>query len=497
MSFAHSLGRDRLAQSAPARPAQRAMGRRAMLAVAALSITQIIGWGSLLFMPAVLARFMLLDLGMSPEMVFGGVALMYLVGALAAPAAGTLIDRWGARFVMGGGSLAAAVGLAWLAQAQGPVAYFVAWGILGVTCASALTNAACVAVAQSAQGATLRGVTALMFVTGLAGTLSLPAVQMLNGAFGWRGACLLLAALHLAVCLPLHLTLPGRGASPRAANRLAALHATDGWTDPRQHAAFPILSVALGLNVFVTAGFSVHLVGLLHMAGFTDLMAVTLASLVGLAQVAARAVQFFVGRHWLPTSFALTGAALLPFAMTVILLPLAAAARVDTIIAIAFVLVLGLSNGLMMVARTAVPVQIFGIAQYGMWTGKLAAAQNIAAAITPVVFAAVLGRGGVVAALLLAAAAALLSLAALMLIFWRTAPRDPAATGVQAQRVRRRRDGVRRTKIEAMGGIRGRAKAGRWCLKPVSPECAGPLRSWPSRRMRRSRPRSRGHRHSG
>ncbi len=100
--------------------------------------------------------------------------------------------------------------------------------------------------------------------------------------------------------------------------------------------------------------------------------------------------------------------------MTVMLLPLAASARVDAIIATVFVLLLGLSNGLMMVARTAVPVQIFGIAQYGMWTGKLAASQNAAAAITPVAFAAALGRGGAIAALLLAAIAALLSLGAII-----------------------------------------------------------------------------------
>lgn len=152
-------------------------------------------------------------------------------------------------------------------------------------------------------------------------------------------------------------------------------------------------------------------------------MAITLASLVGLAQVAARGGQFMAGRHWPPTSFALTGAALLPFAMIVLLLPLAVVGRIDAVLAVVFVLLLGLSNGLMMVARTAVPVQIFGIAQYGVWTGKLAAFQNIAAAITPVVFATVLGRGGVVAALLLAGVAAALSLAALIITIWNGAPR--------------------------------------------------------------------------
>lgn len=426
MFLAERLGRP-VAERGPACHAPRAIGRQAIWTVTALSITQIIGWGSLLFMPAVLARFIQSDLGISAEMAFGGVALMYLVGAAAAPVAGTLIDRWGARFVMAAGSLAGAAGLAGLAHAHGPAGYLAAWGLLGVTCASALTNAACVAVAQAAGTATLRGVTALMFVTGLAGTLSLPIIHILNGAFGWRGACLFLAALHLAVCLPLHLVALRREGSASGSGSLDA-PAAGGWTWPRQHAAFPALSIALGLNVFVTAGFSVHLVGLLRTAGFTDAVAVTLASLVGLAQVAARAAQLIAGRHWPPTSFALTGAALLPFAILVMLLPLAALGQVDAVIATVFILLLGLSNGLMMVARTAVPVQIFGIAQYGMWTGRLAAFQNVAAALTPVVFAAMLSRGGAVAALLLAGAAALLSLAALLLIFRRpamSAPTEP------------------------------------------------------------------------
>ncbi|WP_125461852.1 MULTISPECIES: MFS transporter [Rhodomicrobium] len=382
-----------------------------------MGITQIIGWGSLLFMPAVLARSIQADLGMSPEMTFGGVALMYLVGALGAPAAGRSIDRWSARFVMGAGSMAAATGLIWLAHAQGPAGYLAAWGLLGVTCASALTNAACAAIAQSAGGAALRGVTALMFVTGLAGPLTLPAVYLLDGELGWRGVCLLLAAMHLAICLPLHLALPGRATAHAPAPCLPP----DGWTWRCQHEAFPLLSVALGLNVFVTAGLSVHLVGLLRTAGFADATAISLASLVGIAQVAARAAQFTAGRHWLPTSFALTGAALLPAAMVVLLLPLALTAAVDAVLGGIFVLLLGLSNGLMMVARAAVPVQIFGIAQFGMWTGKLAAFQNAAAAITPVAFAAVLGRGGAVAALLLAGIAALISLTAVVVMIRRKA----------------------------------------------------------------------------
>jgi MFS family permease len=398
-------------------PARRnaVIGRQAKFAIAALSVTQIIGWGSLLFMPAVLGRSIQAELAMSAELTFAGVTSMYVVAAAIAPIAGCLIDRFGSHPVMAAGSLAGAVGLAGLAYAEGPAGYFVAWTILGATCALALTNAACAAVAQAAGDAAMRGITALMFVTGLAGTVSLPTIYFFEGVLGWRGTCLLLAAAHLTVCLPLHLSIP-RGAL------VHGTRAKDGYgrtaTESRhwQSITFGALAAALGLNVFVTAGFSVHLVGLLRAAGFADAMAVSLASLVGLAQVGARAVQFLAVERWQPTAFAIVGAILLPLAMGIMLVPFAVSGRPEFATTVMFILVLGISNGLMMVARTAVPAQIFGFASYGRWTGRLGAFQNAATAVTPVVFAAALSLLGVVGTLLMAACAALLSMAALIIL---------------------------------------------------------------------------------
>ncbi len=396
------------------------IGRRTKFAIAALGATQIIGWGSLLFMPAVLGRSMQAELGMSAERTFAGITAMYIIAAIGAPLAGRLMDRLGAPMVMAAGSCAGAVGLAVLAHAQGPVAYFLGWVILGATCASALTNAACAAVAQSAGRAAMRGITALMFITGLAGTVSLPAIYGLETLLGWRGTCLLLASGHLALCLPFHLAI-GQIARVSQTNLTSAEPAMPVQNSGRQRATFRALAFALGLNVFVTAGFSVHLVGLLRAAGYADAAAVSLASLVGVAQVCARAVQFLAVGRWQPTAFALVGAVMLPLAMAAMLLPFALLGGAELAITVVFVLVLGLSNGLMMVARSAVPAQIFGLASYGLWTGRLAAFQNAATAVTPVIFAAVLDHGGVAGTLLLAGCAALLSLGALLVLIRREA----------------------------------------------------------------------------
>lgn len=53
--------------------------------VAALAVTQIIGWGTTFHLPAILSRQIVVGTGLSPEFVFGGVTIMLLVGAPSRP----------------------------------------------------------------------------------------------------------------------------------------------------------------------------------------------------------------------------------------------------------------------------------------------------------------------------------------------------------------------------------------------------------------------------
>ena len=55
-------------------------------AIAGLGFTQIVGWGTTYLMPSVLGRHLQDDLGISPELVFAGITVMFAVerGLLAA-----------------------------------------------------------------------------------------------------------------------------------------------------------------------------------------------------------------------------------------------------------------------------------------------------------------------------------------------------------------------------------------------------------------------------
>ena len=77
----------------------------------ALGLTQIIGYGTLYYSFSALAASMARDIGWSQEWIFGAFSILLLAGGLAAPIAGSWIDRYGAGSVMAVGSIGAAVAL--------------------------------------------------------------------------------------------------------------------------------------------------------------------------------------------------------------------------------------------------------------------------------------------------------------------------------------------------------------------------------------------------
>ncbi len=89
--------------------------------VIALGLTQIIAWGGSYYLPAVLARPMASDLGLSETAVMAAFSGALLLTALLGPAVGRLIDARGGRGMLIFSNLVIAAGLAVLASAQGIV----------------------------------------------------------------------------------------------------------------------------------------------------------------------------------------------------------------------------------------------------------------------------------------------------------------------------------------------------------------------------------------
>lgn len=68
-------------------PALRPLPEHAWL-IAGLSLTRLIGWGANYWAPSVLAAYLVRDLGLSIQLVFGGITVLLVIGAAVAPALG-------------------------------------------------------------------------------------------------------------------------------------------------------------------------------------------------------------------------------------------------------------------------------------------------------------------------------------------------------------------------------------------------------------------------
>lgn len=370
-----------------------------------LGLTQIVGWGTTFLMPSVLGRHIERDLGLASEIVYGGITVMFGVGALFAPWVGRLLDRTGARTVMAVGSIVYALSLAALSFSQGLVSYLLCWAAMGIASTLALNTPASIALAQVAGARARQAIAVLAIVGGFASTVFWPVSEALELFVSWRGVLLIYAAMHLLVCAPVHLlALPGRVAvGPQAATG-AKIPAPPS---QRSRQIFLLLSISFSCGAFIFTGFIVHAIGVLRGLGHDPASALLLASLIGPAQVAVRVIELMFGHRYAISSSALFAAAVLPLG-----LGLAWLAGGNFAIALLCLVAYGIANGLKAVLRATLPLALFGRAQFGTYLGRLALPQGIVSAAAPPVLAAVMtsyGAQGVLAVTFVVAMVALVA----------------------------------------------------------------------------------------
>ncbi len=356
-------------------------------ATVGLCITQIVGWGTTFLMPSVLGRHIERDLALPSEVVYGGITVMFGVGALFAPRVGRLLDQTGARSVMAIGSVVYALSLAALSFSQGLVSYRRCWAAMGIASTLALNTPASIALAQIAGGRARQAIAVLAIIGGFASTVFWPLSEALEVLVGWRGVLLVYAAIHLLLCTPVHLlVLPGR---PIVGPQSAAGPTPAPPPSDKTRRIFLLLAIAFSCGAFIFTGFIVHAIGVLRGLGHDPASALLLASLIGPAQVAVRVVELLFGHRYAISSSALFAAAVLPLG-----LGLAFLAGGNFVAALFCLQAYGIANGLKAVLRATLPLALFGRAQFGTYLGRLALPQGIVSAAAPPVLAAVMANYG-------------------------------------------------------------------------------------------------------
>ncbi|WP_020653709.1 MFS transporter [Massilia niastensis] len=392
-----------------------------------LGVTQIVSWGALYYAFTITAPGIQRDLGIGPGIAFGAFSWSLLVAGMAATPAGMLIDRHGGRYAMAAGSLAAALGLAWLALCTTPAAYVGAWTVIGLAMSLTLYEAAFATINRKLQDRARQGISTLTLFGGFASTIAWPLTLYLVNLAGWREAYLCFAALQLGLCLPLHLLLGADAPrTARASDTAPRRHAT--LAEALRHPAFRKLALAFAGNVLVFSALAIHLIPLLQHLGHAAGAAVLMAALIGPMQVAGRIGEMTVGRHAPPRRVGVAVFAALPAALLTLLL-FGSQAWAPAL----FCMIFGLGNGILTIVRGTVPQELFGREHYGAISGALAAPSLLAKAAGPLAAAAILRADGplLLLALLLGCALAslLLYLSALRAHAAQPAAKLPPAAG--------------------------------------------------------------------
>jgi len=391
--------------------------------VLALGTTQTLAWGSTFYLPAILALPMAETLRVEVGVVYAAFSLALLLSGLLGPAVGRRIDRLGGRDMLVVSNLVFALGLGLLAAAEGPALLFTAWLVIGVGMAMGLYEAGFATLAGLYRHAARGPITGITLIAGFASTVAWPLTTWLELTLGWRGGCLVWAAIHLLLCLPLNRFVLPKPARPTAApgGGSTALDSRPPRL-PGELRLMATLAFAFAATWFVSTAFAAHLPRLLVETGVTPATALGAAMLVGPAQVAARMVEF----AFLPRLHPLTAAR-----FATMLHPLGAAALllIGAPAAFAFTILHGAGNGILTIAKGTLPLTVFGPDGYGYRQGLIAAPSRIAQAAAPFLMALAidgLGQG----ALLFTAALVLTACLALFTLPRTTAA--PAAIGQQA-----------------------------------------------------------------
>ena len=129
----------------------------------------------------ILGRDIQRESGWRSEVVYGAYSWSLLVAGLLSTPAGMLIDRFGGRWVMAGGSVTAGLGLLLLGSAVSIPVYFLAWTLLGGAMAFTLYESAFATINRQIPVGSRQAISTLTLFGGFASTVFWPLTAKLGG----------------------------------------------------------------------------------------------------------------------------------------------------------------------------------------------------------------------------------------------------------------------------------------------------------------------------
>ena len=349
-----------------------------------LSLAQLITWGSVFYTFALLLAPVERDLGLTRAQSSLAFSLALLAEGVFAYPVGRWIDRGHERAVMTGGSLLVAACLAAHAFVTSAAGFYAVWFLLGAALAATLYTPVFAVVTRRYPDDFRRAIITMTFLGGLASSVFIPVSAWLIAHFGWRHAVLVLAAIHLLVCVPVH-AFWLRDAPPPA--QVAVRSDAHSPRSLLRSAPFLLVGVFVVGMMAITAAIPPHLISLLRESGVPEAWVIAIPASIGVMQVFGRLLLYFF-EHRFDLHVANR---VIPF-----LLPLALAALVtgaaSPAAGLLFVLLYGIGNGMLTIVKGTAIAQYVNREHVASLNGALGLPQAVSRAVAPLLLGVLWSR---------------------------------------------------------------------------------------------------------
>ncbi len=358
------------------------------LVVPALGVGQILAWGTSFYFPAVFATAIVADTGWSFGLVVSGTSIGLLVAGLISPKVGGLIAHHGGRPVLLASSLFFAAGLVGIGVAPVLPVFMAFWVVIGLGMGTG-TYDAVFATLGRLYGNDARGpITNLTLFGGFASTVCWPLSAFMIEHTGWRVACLIYAAMHLVIVLPLQMAVVRKAPAEAATAGIAADDGAPQALKPiaNEKLIFALVALVLSFSAGIGSIVIVNFMIFLQARGVDYAVAISLGTLFGPAQVGARVVERLFGAHYHPIWTMIVSCVLMAVSLLMLL------GNVPMLVLI--ILLYGAGFGISWIGRGTLPLAIFGPVRFPRLMGKIAFPSLIVLALSPSAGAWLIEAGG-------------------------------------------------------------------------------------------------------
>lgn len=344
-----------------------------------LALAQMTSWGTMYYSFSLFAAPMQRELGWSPPTMNTALTLGLLMTGVMAYPIGALLNRNGGRWLMTLGSLGSGLLLLVWSDIHTLPQFFVMWLTLGVCMACCLMEPLMVVINQVFGKEARRGIIAVTMVTGLSGTVFVPLTGYLINVVDWRPTMLILGALNLLYCAPVHWWfIPPLSTGAQAYHPMTKLR---GRVIMRRRLRNPVFwGLALWYTSYSLTASSLvfQFVPVLRAEQVPDGVIFTAFALIGPMQVAARMVLVTVARH---ASIAHLGAftsTLSPIAVLILIF-----APHEALSLYLFAICFATGHGITTILRGIAPIEWLGREHFALTMGAIALPMSVAMAIAP------------------------------------------------------------------------------------------------------------------